>query len=147
MVNVADVLTADEGLRLVVYDDKTGLPIGPGSKVEGNPTIGIGRCISSRNGITKAEALYLLQNDLAKEHSLLQGYPWYAGLDPIRQDVIVCMTFQMGLTGLLAFQWFITCLAAKNWVGAKSAMLDSLWAKETPARAGRLAAAILTGSF
>ena len=40
---LANMLTADEGLRLKVYDDHNGEPIKKGSKVEGYPTVGIGR--------------------------------------------------------------------------------------------------------
>ena len=35
---LADMLTADEGLRLKVYDDHNGEPIKKGSTVEGYPT-------------------------------------------------------------------------------------------------------------
>ena len=37
-----DELGADEGIRMLVYDDATGRPIGPGTLVRGHPTIGIG---------------------------------------------------------------------------------------------------------
>jgi GH24 family phage-related lysozyme (muramidase) len=59
---LSQMLEREEGLRTLVYDDATGKPIGPGSVVQGHPTIGIGRALDV-NGITAVEADFLLEND------------------------------------------------------------------------------------
>jgi lysozyme len=49
------------------------------------------------------------------------------------------MCFQLGFGGLLKFQKMLTCLADGDRTGAAREALDSLWAKQTPARAQRVA--------
>lgn len=143
--NLLHMLRQDEGLKLVVYDDANGLPIRRGSQVVGNATIGIGRCITDRNGITESEAYYLLANDIARINARLAMLSWWVNLDPVRKDVVTAMAFQLGLEGMLTFKTFITCLIQKNWVLASHAMLDSTWAHQTPARVQRMANTIVTG--
>lgn len=53
----------NEGFRLYLYDDRTGLPIASGSTVIGHPTVGYGRNIAAR-GINQAEADLMFLNDL-----------------------------------------------------------------------------------
>ena len=66
--------------------------------------------------------------------------------DDVRQDVIVQMAFQMGVSGVLAFRRAAAALQARDWEGAASAILDSAWARrQTPHRARRLAEQLRTG--
>lgn len=139
------MLRAEEGTRLQVYDDATGLPIGPGTKVIGHPTIGTGRCLDT-NGITQAEADYLLAADIAKVGAALdEKLPWWRDLSPARQAVLASMAFQMGVRGLLGFANTLASVQAGNYAGAADRMLASVWARQTPARAGRLAAMMRKG--
>lgn len=132
------LLRADEGTRLVVYDDATGKPIRPGSKVIGHPTIGTGRALDV-NGITQEEADYLLANDVAKVQAALdQRIPWWRGLTVNRQAVLASMAFQMGVAGLLGFTNTLSAVQAGAYGAAADRMLLSRWARQTPARAGRL---------
>src|SRR5271166_4005215 len=88
-------LLIDEGKRLLVYDDATGLPLKKGMTLVGNPTIGIGRNLAGR-GITDAEAEDLFSNDCAAaEADLLPLLPWIVGLTPNRQAVIYCLYFNL----------------------------------------------------
>lgn len=139
-------LTSDEGLRLFVYDDATGLPIRPGTLVKGHPSIGIGRALDI-HGISKAEAQSLLDNDtkpLAAE--LAQKLAWFGSLNDARQRVLAEMAFQLGVNGLLEFGALITACASGNFVRAAVAMLASKWATQTPTRARRLADRMRTGA-
>ena len=139
------LLRADEGTRLVVYDDATGKPIVPGSKVIGHPTIGTGRCLDT-NGITQEEADYLLANDIAKVSAALdKRIPWWRSLTPNRQAVLASMAFQMGVDGLMAFVGTLAAVQAGNYSVAAERMLVSLWSRQTPARAGRLSAMMRSG--
>lgn len=132
-------LVQHEGVRLTAYDDATGKPIQPGSQVKGNPTIGIGTLISAPGGITQEEAEYLCRNriKIASDYVMTLG----SGLssDDPRFDVLVEMAFQMGGDGLAKFTNTLKAVREKRWNDAANGMLDSLWAKQTPARAHALA--------
>lgn len=139
------MLRAEEGLRLQVYDDATGKPIGPGSHVIGHPTIGVGRALDV-NGITDEEADLLLSADLAKLTAQLDmALPWWRDLTPNRQAVLGSMVFQLGLKGTLAFRQTLAAVRAGNYSAAASGMLASAWAKQTPDRVERLAALMRKG--
>lgn len=137
-------LDADEGLRLKVYDDATGLPIGPGSVVKGHPTIGYGLALDVR-GLTRDEAIYLRDSAVREKLSELSGLDWFAGLDDMRQQIIAEMAYQMGVDGVLGFTGMISAIRAKNYAKAAEEMLNSKWARQTPARAKRLAKRMQTG--
>lgn len=139
------MLLAEEGSRLAVYDDATGLPIRPGTKVLGHPTIGVGRALDT-NGITGEEAEYLLGNDV--EHVCVQldrALPWWSGISVNRRAVLAGMAFQMGIAGLLGFRNTLAMMQAGDFSGAARGMLASKWATQTPARARRMAAMMEQG--
>ncbi len=137
--SLVKLLTDEEGLRLTVYDDATGKPITPGSTVIGHPTIGIGRALDT-NGISNEEARALLLNDLAKITGQLdQRLPWWRRLSQNRQMVLAAMAFQLGMAGLLGFSNTLKLIEAGRYAEASSAMMQSLWARQTPARAARMA--------
>jgi lysozyme len=143
--SLAELLAREEGLRLTVYDDATGQPIGPGTRVQGHPTIGIGRCLD-RRGITTAEALALLENDLAEVRAqVAQALPWTIALSANRRVVLQAMAFQLGMAGLLAFKGTLAAIRQGDFDAAADGMLASLWARQTPARARRMAAMMRAG--
>jgi lysozyme len=133
------LLEREEGLRLAVYDDATGKPLLPGMTVVGHPTIGIGRCLD-RKGITEAEARVLLENDLAEVRSqVAKALPWSTRLTEARQVVLQAMAFQMGIAGLLGFKGTLAAVQRGDYEAAAKGMLASLWARQTPGRAARMA--------
>lgn len=132
-------LRRDEGEVLHVYNDSLGYA-----------TIGVGRLVDKRKGggITAEESAYLLDNDIAKVRSeLLRRAPWMAELDPVRFGALQNMAFQMGVDGLLGFKNTLAMVRAGNWRGASDGMMNSLWSRQTPARAKRLSLQMLTGSW
>lgn len=136
-----------EDERLVVYDDATGKPLRPGMTLIGYPTIGVGRNLVTR-GITKVESRMLLENDLMSvTRDVQHALPWMATLAPARQSVLVEMAFQMGLQGLLGFKKALTAVREGRYEDAAREMLDSKWARQTPARAKRLAQIMETGEW
>jgi len=118
-------------------------------------TIGIGRLIDKSRGgrITRDEALYLLGHDVdEKERGLDALEPRWRELDGDRQLVLLGMAFQLGIDGLRGFRDLWTSIREYLDGGgqaaldrAAAAMLDSLWATQTEARAKRLAARMRTG--
>lgn len=139
-MSLRDDLIREEGTHLVVYDDATGHPIGPGSVLLGHPTIGTGRALDT-NGLSDAEVLLLLDNDIKRtEDDLDRGLPWWRSHPEWVQRGMANVCFQLGLRGLLGFHDGLAALQAKDYLAARAAFLNSLWAKQTPARAARIAA-------
>ena len=62
-----------------------------------------------------------------------------------RQAVLVSMAYQMGVSGLSGFRNTLKAVADGQWADAAKGMLDSKWARQTPARANRHANQMLSG--
>ena len=111
-------------------------------------TIGVGRLIDKRKGggITTEESAYLLSNDIDKRQAeLLRRAPWTANLDAVRFGALLNMAFQMGVDGLLGFKNTLNFVRSGDYLNAADGMLQSLWAKQTPERAKRIAQQMKTG--
>jgi lysozyme len=132
-------LMEDEGYRQFVYDDKNGMTIQRGS-AGGAPTVGYGRNLATR-GLTKLEAIYLLQNDIAEVWaSVSKQFPWVQQIDPIWQDVVTMVDFNTG--DVAGFPKFLAALNTGDAETARAELLDSKAAHELPARYGRMADAL-----
>lgn len=135
-MNIVDQLKRDEGVRLKPYRDSVG-----------KLTIGIGRNLDD-DGITEAEASYLLLDDLQRtQDALYTALPWVKNLDEVRRSVILNMAFNMGTGRLVGFKMMLNYLQAGNWMLASQEMLRSLWAKEVGERAQRLSTQLLSGTW
>jgi lysozyme len=131
--SIIEQLELHEGIRLKPYKDTVG-----------KLTIGIGRNLDDV-GITKAEAYYMLQHDIAKVDSKLEKLDWYSKLGRVRQKVIIDMAFNLGMGGLLSFKNMIKAIKLNDFPTAAAEMLDSKWAKQVGIRAKRLAKMMETG--
>ena len=139
VANIEEQLREDEGEKLSAYQDQFGYW-----------TIGIGRLIDERKGggITPEESSYLFRNDLKRKRAeLFDALPWAKELDEARQGVLLNMAFQMGVEGLLKFKNTLRLVELKQYDVAARAMLESLWAEQTPKRAKRLAAQMRSGEW
>ena len=124
-------ITRHEGEVLHAYDDHLGFT-----------TIGVGRLIDKRKGgsITHDEAQYLLNNDITtRVESLQSKLPWFEGLSEVRKAVLLNMSFQLGIAGLMGFGRTLEMVKMGDYVNAADNMLKSKWAQQTPARANELA--------
>lgn len=129
-------LVRHEGKKLFPYVDTVG-----------KLTIGVGRNLSDV-GISEAEALYFLQNDIAKAQKGISTYlPWTVHLDRIRYYVLVNMCFNLGIKGLLEFKNTLRFVENGKYKEASQAMLISLWAKQVGNRAVELAKQMETGEY
>lgn len=63
-----------------------------------------------------------------------------------RQSIIISMAYQMGIKGVLGFGNMWSAIRRQDWDSASDEMLDSRWARQTPARAHRHATVMQTGS-
>lgn len=117
-----------EGLRLKPYTD-----------TQGKLTIGVGRNLSDV-GVSEAEAMLMLNNDIERVQSeTIHAFGWYNSIGVIRQDVVLSMVFNLGLTGFQEFKKLIAAVACQDYERAASEMLDSKWAKQVGKRAIDLA--------
>jgi lysozyme len=111
----------------------------------GKLTIGVGRNLEDR-GITAEESAYLLNNDIEREWKALKtALPWVTGLNDVRQRVLLDMSFNLGIAGLLKFKNTLATIKAGQYSKAGDMMLDSLWARQVGGRATRLAQMMRTG--
>lgn len=136
---MTQLLRSEEGEVLSEYKDHLGYS-----------TIGVGRLIDKRKGggITAEESAYLLNNDIQQRIALLeQKLPWFKTLDDARRGVLLSMAFQMGVNGLLGFKNTLAMIQAGRYSDAATGMLNSLWAKQTAARAKRHAEQMRTGQW
>ncbi len=134
-------LKSDEGCRLEAYPD----PLSGADPW----TIGYGCTgpdIKQGTVWTQAQAEDALRVEVAKvEGQLDEDFPWWRQMDGLRQDVLANMTFNMGIGGVSGFHHTLGCMEAGDYEGAAEGMLDSLWAKQVPNRANRLAEQMRTG--
>ena len=80
---------------------------------EGYETIGVGRNVSESGiGLSDDEIAYLLANDIARcEQEIAERFDWFDDLDPVRQDAIIDMAFNLGITRLSQFQNMLRALS------------------------------------
>jgi len=123
-----DELIRDEGLKLKPY-----------RCTAGKLTIGVGRNLDDV-GISASEASMLLEHDINRVITQLNLHlPWWANLTEARQRVLVNMTFNLGIVGLLKFKNTLALIQAGKYQDAAKAMLQSKWASQVGERARRLA--------
>jgi len=110
-------------------------------------TIAIGRNLDDV-GITQDEARYLLKNDIRHARSQCElAFPWFSGLDPVRQDAIVNMCFNLGISRLRGFKKMLTALKEKDFHKAAEEALDSKWAKQVGRRSEDIVHMFITGEY
>lgn len=139
MSRLRQQLRAEEGVVPHAYQDHLGFW-----------TIGVGRLIDKRKGgrLRDDEIDLLLDNDIAEKTAEVRAaLPWFDRLNEARQAVLIGMAFQMGTEGLLKFQQTLAAIRDERYAHAANLMLQSLWAKQTPARARRMARQMETGEW
>lgn len=131
---LAQRLVIDEGVRLKPYTDTTG-----------HLSIGIGRNLADK-GLKPSEVRLMFINDIKEaEEELLKAFPWVIGLDPVRQEVLINMSFNMGISVLRQFVNTMTKVRIGDYQGAANNMRKSKWYNQVTSRAERLAKMMETG--
>ena len=124
-----------EGFRKKIYKDSLG-----------KKTIGYGHLITEKDNFeegieyTKTELLNLFHKDLEKARegaNQLVGHMKELHIEA--KNCIIEMVFQLGTQGVRNFKKLILALEEKHYFEAHVQMLDSRWAKQTPARATEMA--------
>ena len=127
-MTLTDQLRRDEGVAHLMYTDPMGLP-----------TIGVGHNLLIP--ISDRAIEQILADDISASYAACRHrFEWFEGLSECRRGVILNMAFNLGVDGLAEFRHMLGFVADSRWDEAADAMLDSLWARQVPLRAGRLAA-------
>ena len=126
-MSLRDRIKRHEGQRFKPYRDTEGLL-----------TVGYGRCMD-RVPFSLDEIELMLTNDIRRAKDGAESFFVYSQLNDVRRGVLVEMIFQMGVGGVSKFKRFLAAALDEDWAESRAQMLDSKWAKQTPARANELA--------
>ncbi len=131
----APLIASDEGCRLQAYKDTVGVW-----------TIGYGHA-HVQPGLCwpQAKADAQLRADLkAAIGQIDQFLPWWRTLCDSRRYVLLNMTFELGVRGVLGFGHTLESIRSRDYATAARLMLASKWAAQAPRRARRLARIMTT---
>ena len=128
-------VSTEEGFSAEMYDC-----------TEGYKTIGYGFNLDALEMPREVADLWLSILIADVEESLSQ-YSWFESTDDVRRIVLIDMCYQLGMSGLLKFKKMIAAVSVRNWSEAANQLLDSLYARQTPARALRNANILRTGKI
>lgn len=140
-------LRKDEGYKTVIYID-----------TRGNATGGIGhKCVPADNvaegdTVTPDRIEAWFDADYLAAGTAAEKYPWFDSLNDARQQLIVCLEFNMGPHVFGEFHETQAHLVSGDYAAAADSLLDSAWANEvdphgtTPgSRGGTYARILRTG--
>jgi lysozyme len=138
-MKLEEQLIRDEGNVPYAYQDS-----------EGYWTIGVGFLIDKDKGGRLPDVVrdfWLKYVICRKREELESRWPFFNELDEVRQDALLNMAFNLGVSGLLAFKKTLALIESGDFDAASSEMLDSRWAKQVGKRAERLAEQLKTGIY
>lgn len=145
---VQTFLEQDEGLRLNSYRDTLGYwTVGWGHLIDARKVGGVRPYDPKFVRITYSDAETLLLQDIETKVTELYAtdkYPIFEAQTVNCQAALLNMAFQLGVDGLCKFTSMWAHIERGEYVLAGEAALDSLWAKQAPNRALRVAAALRT---
>ena len=131
------LLQREEGVVYNIYLDHLGYP-----------TFGVGHLITREDEeygqpvgtpVSEERVMAVFREDLQEKIDAtagLLGDDWW-NLPAVCQKILVSMVFQMGRRGVGNFRNFLAAVRVHDWPTAADEMLDSRWARQTPARANR----------
>lgn len=113
----------------------------------GKLTIGIGHNLDDL-GLSPAIIDLIFREDVENARTgLLKALPWVSSLDPVRQVVLLDMTFNMGIGKLLTFKNTLPLIQKGAWDAAAANMEQSLWYRQVGKRGKRLVQMMKTGEW
>ena len=124
---------------------------------EGYPTVGYGFRIGKKGAplpdfylprpaadVWLVELLNGTEAEMRKRQPINDAMTTIGANEP-RRAVLISMAYQLGADGLLAFAKALVFIRRGDYASAASEMLNSRWAKQTPARAARHAQQMRSG--
>lgn len=151
MDKLVEQLKRHEGYRKRVYLCSAGKEtIGYGYNLQANPlhlsSIEIAQYY--KNGMIEVEAERLLKLMITQcRHQLEVTLPFFSKLDTPRQDVLINMAFNMGISGLLNFKKTLLLIESGDYAKSSVEMLASKWSKDVGNRALELSTQMKKGDY
>ena len=138
MSQLVEMIKRHEGVKSKVYLCSAGYE-----------TIGVGRNISESGlGLADDEIDYLLQNDIQRvKEELKETYFWFVALNEARQDAMIDICFNLGLTRLRGFVKALEAMSREQFDVAADEFMDSKWAQQVGTRAIRVTEMIRGGEY
>ena len=138
MTKLIEMLKLHEGVRSKVYMCSAGYE-----------TIGVGRNIAESGlGLSDDEIEYLLNNDIKRVREELEdNYFWFAALNEVRQDAMIDISFNLGLTRLRGFVKALEAMSREQFDIAADEFMDSRWSQQVGNRAVEVTEMIRTGDY
>jgi len=131
---ILEMLMRQEAFSASIYDDC------------GDSSIGFGRNLT-QIGISRSEALVLLQNDINRVQKELEQFSWFEGLNEHRAAAITSMLYNLGLPRFKLFKLCIAGLESGDFDSAASEIYpNSKYAQQVPSRAREIASIIRRGT-
>lgn len=149
-MNIVSLIKFEEGWRAKPYLCSEGYPTaGYGFKLgpKGAPLAHYTFTLPQAAGDAWLLCLLDSKEQEMRQNSLIASALKACEPFPARKAVMISMAYQMGVPGLAAFVNTLKAVAESRWADAAAGMLDSLWAKQTPARARRHAVQMRTGEW
>jgi lysozyme len=142
-MNVAELIREHEGRHVVPYLDSLGII-----------TWGIGRNVQDVPFSSDELALIsplvdlMFENDLRRaRHDLVDNFPWFVGLDEVRQAACIDLRFNCGPGGFRGFKKFCAAMMRRDWLLAAEELRDSKWYRQVGRRGPRILGMIETGAW
>ena len=130
--------------QLIVHE---GLVLNSYECTAGKVTIGVGRNLED-NGISKEEAMYLLENDIARiAGTLYRTFDWFKDLSESRKEAVINMVFNMGLGNFQKFKKTISYIERGEFELAGAEALNSRWAEQVGDRSLEICQMISSGEY
>ena len=138
MSNLIEMLKRHEGVRSHVYLCSAGYE-----------TIGVGRNIAESGlGLSDDEVEYLLNNDIERvRQELTDNYFWFPALNEARQDAMIDICFNLGMTRLRGFVNALEAMSREQFDVAADEFMDSRWATQVGNRANEITEMIRVGEY
>ena len=116
---------------------------------DGKITVGVGRNLDEDGGLglSVSEIEFLLDNDIQRCRTEMETFSWFDDLDEVRQDALINMCFNLGLTRLANFKNALASMAVGAYSDAAEHFLDSRWARQHGKRSEDVAHMIRTGEY
>ena len=131
MSNLLERVKEHEGFRSKVY-----------KCTEGFDTIGYGFAIKDLVLSEEISEKILVEKLDALIKRVKDKFSWLENAPQEVEDVLVEMSYQMGVSGVSKFKNALKYMENNNWTRAAEEMLDSKWHRQTPNRAKELSSII-----
>jgi len=119
-----DLIVKNEGIRAKMYRCENGFA-----------TIGVGHNLDT-TPITKDAIEMIFNDDVQFLIEMLNVYvPWWMTKSHKVRMVLLDVSFNLGIAGLLKFKRMLSHIENDNYMGASAELLNSRYAKQVPKRA------------